>query len=240
MKRRNHRSVCVIQHAAAEPPGLVGDILRREGWEVRLIRTYRRESVPERLREERGLVVLGGPMSVYDKTRFPTLAAERQLIGDALARHCPVLGLGLGSQLLAATLGATVVPAVHKELGWHPVHFTRSASKDPLWRGLTEDLTAFHWHGDRFDCPRGAVSLARSELTECQAFRWEQSAYGILFHLEADQRAVIRITRAFQAETIETGQRPEDIVEGVSVHLPTLARVGTEVFHRWVRLLAIA
>lgn len=237
MNRRKHRWVCVIQHSAAEPPGRIAEVLRAAGWELRLIRTYRREEVPERLKEERGLVVLGGPMSVYDKTRFPSLAAERQLIGDALARHLPVLGIGLGSQLLATTLGATVVPGFRKELGWHSVQFTPSAAKDPLWRGLTENLMAFHWHGDRFDCPPDAVSLARSDLTDCQAFGWGPSAYGMLFHLEVDQRAITRMTRAFQAETIETGQRPEEILEGASAYLPTLARVGTEVFQRWVRFL---
>jgi GMP synthase (glutamine-hydrolysing) len=175
-------------------------------------------------------------MSVYDG-RCAFLEAERRLISDALERRRPVLGICLGSQLLAATLGAPVVPNLHRELGWHEIYFTPDATGDPLWRGLTEALTTFHWHGDRFGLPADAIPLAWSRLTECQAFRWGESAYGILFHLEVNQRMVTRMTRAFQAELLATGQSPTEIVNAGPTHLPVLERVGTEVFRRWARLL---
>jgi GMP synthase (glutamine-hydrolysing) len=237
MRRTPSRTVCIIQHVAAEPPGLIGEVLRAGGWELRTIRTYRREAVPDRLESDRGLVIMGGPMGVYDTDQCPFLVTEQRLIADALALRRPVLGICLGSQLLAAALGAAVVSNQRREIGWHPVHFTRAAAKDELWRNQADDLVAFHWHGDRFNLPKGAVPLAWSALTECQAFRWGETAYGILFHLEMKPRAIARMTREFQAEMFVTGQRPGDILEDAPNHLPHLERVGREVFRRWAGML---
>lgn len=230
-------SVLVIQHVASESPGLLKQVLEEGGWEVDLVRIYRNESVPRNLGHHGGLVVMGGPMGAYDTDRYPCLDEERRLILAALEHDRPVLGICLGSQLLAAALGAAVVPNIRREIGWHTVHFTRSAANDALWQGVADDITAFHWHGDRFDLPTKADSLAWSNLTDCQAFRWGRSAYGILFHLEVNQRAVDRITTAFQAELLSTNQRPADIRAAAAEHLPGLQRVGREVFARWVELI---
>lgn len=230
-------SVLIIQHVAAEPPGLVQEVLEEAGWEVNLVKIYRDEPVPRTLGRHAGLVVMGGPMGVYETDRYPFLEAEQRLMRTTLERERPVLGICLGSQLLASALGSSVVPNVRREIGWHPVHFTQFAANDILWRGVADDLVAFHWHGDRFDSPANAESLAWSKLTDCQAFRWGRSAYGILFHLEVNQRAVDRMTSAFQAELLSTGQRPADIRSAAVDHLPELHRVGREVFERWTRLM---
>lgn len=230
-------SVLVIQHVAAEPPGLLKTVLEEAGRELDCVRIYRKEPVPRSLGHHGGLVILGGPMSAYDTDRYPFLEEEQRLIEAALDGGHPVLGLGLGSQLLAAALGAEVVPNGRREIGWHAVHFTRSAARDPLWREISDDLVAFHWHGDRFEIPRNADSLAWSALTDCQAFRWGKSAYGVLFHLEVNERVVDRMTKAFQAELLSTSQRPADIRAAASSHLPELERVGREFFARWIGLL---
>lgn len=230
-------SVLVIQHAASESPGLLKEVLQEQGWDLSLVKTYRHVSVPRDLGHHRGLVVLGGPMGVYDTDRYPFLDEEQRLIQSALEDDRPVLGICLGSQLLAAALGAAVVPNIRREIGWHTVHFTQSAANDVLWQGVADDLTAFHWHGDRFDLPTKADSLAWSNLTECQAFRWGRYAYGIQFHLEVNQRSVDRITTAFQAELLSTNQRPADIRAAAAEHLPELERVGRSVFERWVDFL---
>lgn len=237
MRQPASRTVCVIQHVASEPPGLIADVLRDGGWELRIIRTYRRDAVPECLDSDRGLVIMGGPMGVYDSDRHPFLETEQKLIADALSLRRPVLGICLGSQLLAAALGGSVASNVRREIGWHPVHFTRAAAKDTLWRNQADELVAFHWHGDRFNLPKGAVSLAWSALTDCQAFRWGEKAYGILFHLEMKPRAIARLTREFQAEMFVTGQRPGDILEEAPNHLPHMELVGREVFRRWAGML---
>ncbi|MBL9136861.1 MAG: type 1 glutamine amidotransferase [Verrucomicrobiales bacterium] len=237
MKSKQTRSVCVIQHSAAEPAGLLAQVLEEEGWDLRVIRTYRHEAIPDRLDSDRGLVILGGPMSANDRERCPFLEQERKLLAGVLAQPLPVLGICLGSQLLAAALGSTVVPNTRREFGWHEVRFRKAAASDPLWQGLTGNLTAFHWHTDRFELPEGAVSLAWSDRTDCQSFRWGKSAYGILFHLESDQRHVERMTRAFQAELFDTDQHPDDIVGAAPEYLPKVERVGREIFRRWAKML---
>ncbi len=174
-------------------------------------------------------------MSVYDQAQYPFLRQEIALIEDALIRQRPILGVCLGSQLLATALGATVSRGLHPEIGWHPVTLGQRAAEDPLWRGVPESFTAFHWHGDVFPLPRGAVRLAWSATTECQAFRHGHSAYGLLFHLEVTERIIGGMTRAFRPELREAGVSERHIIEGVGEHLSALTAIGREVFGRWAR-----
>lgn len=130
-----------------------------------------------------GAIVMGGPMSVHDTDRHPALRPELAWIESALECGLPLLGICLGSQLIAKALGAEVRPAPRKELGWAPVEIT--APDDPLLGPLAPSTVALHWHGEEFDPPPGAQVLARSEQTPCQAFR-SGPAWGVLFHPEAD------------------------------------------------------
>lgn len=130
-----------------------------------------------------GAVVMGGPMSVNDTERHPDLEREKAWIDQALFHELPLLGVCLGSQLIAAVLGATVAPAPGPEIGWAPVTIT--AAEDPVLGPLAPQTSVLHWHAEQFDTPPGAALLARSEQTPCQAFR-HGAAWGLLFHLEAD------------------------------------------------------
>jgi GMP synthase (glutamine-hydrolysing) len=128
---------------------------------------------------------------------FPHLRDEQRLIEAALAGGVPVLGVCLGSQLLAATLGARVYPGKAKEIGWLSIDLRDDATSDSLFASAPRTFGALHWHGDVFDLPRGAVSLARSTLTEHQAFRHGDAAHGLLFHLEADVEHVRNMVTTF-------------------------------------------
>jgi GMP synthase-like glutamine amidotransferase len=131
------------------------------------------------------LVVMGGPMGVYEESRHPWLLAEKAFIRAALARDMPVLGVCLGAQLLAEALGAEVRANAQREIGWYPVETTAQAAESALGRLLPPRFTPLHWHGDTFELPPGAVHLARSAACVNQAFAFEERVLGLQFHLEA-------------------------------------------------------
>jgi GMP synthase (glutamine-hydrolysing) len=133
--------------------------------------------------EVAGAVAMGGPMNVDEVDRFPGLAAEREWLREALRRGMPLLGICLGAQLLARAMGAEVRPGERPEVGFAPVRV--HDPEDPVLGALAPETEVLHWHGDVFDLPDGATSLASSARTEHQAFR-RGNAWGVLFHPEAD------------------------------------------------------
>jgi len=225
--------VLILQHVAPEPPGTIGTVCAERGHTLRTIHVHEGDPVPSELGETAALVVMGGPMGVYDTDAHPHLRAEMHLVEEALRRERPVLGVCLGSQLLAATLGAEVRPGTAKEIGWHPVTLTDAAQNDPLWSGVEDPFVAFHWHGDVFDLPGGAVGLARSEQTRHQAFRYGRSAYGILFHMEVTPDIITGMTQAFTDELREEGLNGARLRKQAETHLPGLQTVGRHVVGRW-------
>jgi GMP synthase (glutamine-hydrolysing) len=226
-------TVWVVQHHPVETPGLLGDVLRDAGVDVRTFRVFEDPALPDAPDGVDGLVVMGGPMGVGDQDRLPHLREEIRLLREAVARELPVLGICLGSQLLAAALGSRVRPAPRREIGWHPVTLTAAASHDPLWAGAASPFTAFHWHGDVFDLPRGAVRIAASQHTECQAFRHGRNAWGFLFHLEVTSAGVAEMVESFPEDlrTDKIGGR--SVLGRAAAHLPGMHRLGREVFRRW-------
>jgi len=222
-------TVIVLQHVPQEPPGAIADALTGAGAKLRFVRPYAGDHVPSSLEGASGLVVMGGPMGVYEADRYPHLRDELRLIEAALRDNIPVLGVCLGSQLLAAALGAAVRPSGRQEIGWHSIRLTDAARSDPLWTGVAPEFMGFHWHGDIFDLPQGAVSLAASTLSTHQAFR-SGRAWGVLFHVEVSRAMVEGMVEAFAGERA--------ILAGINPHLPDLERIGRTVFNRWAALAA--
>ncbi len=232
------QSVWVLQHTPSETLGTIEDALRSHGIGFEYIETHAGRPVPGEMAGKAGLIVMGGPMGVYEEAQYPFLRDEMRLIESALSAGRPVLGVCLGSQLLAAVLGAEVRKGKRKELGWHAVKLTESAEHDPLFAGLGSEIWPFHWHGDIFSLPRKAVSLAASEWTACQAFRLGENAYGILFHLEVTQEQISSMLSAFGEELREAGGDTGKITAEIPVRLPALKEMAGEVFGRWALKLA--
>jgi GMP synthase (glutamine-hydrolysing) len=229
--------VWIIQHVAAEGPGLLGQVLGERQLSLRTFRVHEGDSVPRVPEGASGLVVMGGPMGVYEADRHPHLAEELALLREAVRRRLPILGVCLGSQLLAAALGARVYPSGFKEIGWEPLRRLEEGDRDPVFRNLPTEFTGFHWHGDVFDLPPGASALASSRRTPVQAFRAGRSAYGILFHLEVGEEQISGMTEVFASELRDAGISGAGIREGIPRHGRELERLGRLVFGAWADLL---
>lgn len=228
----------VLQHVAPEGPGLIARALQQAGLGLHVVRVDQGERVPGSVAGAAALVVMGGPMGVYQTDRYQHLRDELRLIQSALQHDTPVLGICLGSQLLAAALGARVFPGPRKEIGWYDVTLTSAAAHDPLWRDLPSPFPAFHWHGDVFELPAHAEPLAASALTPLQGFRFGEAHYGLLFHLEVDRRQIEEMARRFAGELAVEELAPQELVNGANENLGTTERIGTMVFSRWAAMVA--
>lgn len=226
----------VVQHVAVEGAGVIGDVLRQRGVATRLVGPE--EPLAESAANDAiGVVVLGGPMGVYEADRHPRLREEMAMIARAVAADKPVLGICLGSQLLAAALGARVYRGPSKELGWFDVTLQPAAREDALLGGAPARFRALHWHGDVFDLPAGARHLASSERTEHQAFA-HRRAWGLLFHLEARPEQVSVMAREFPEELAEVGMSADSLMSATRRFAADAERLATAVFGRWADLLS--
>ena len=181
--------------------------------QTRPVRIDQGQAVPRALDGPlRGLWSWADRWASTRRIAIPHLRDELRLIEAALHAGVPIIGVCLGSQLLAAALGARVYPAPQKEIGWYDVYLRDSAHTDRLWQGVALTFTPLHWHGDVFDLPAGAVALASSALTEHQAFRYGDSAYGLLFHLEMGRRQIAAMVETFRDEVVGAGVAPETIL----------------------------
>lgn len=177
---------CVFQHVPFEGLGHIEPWLLRAGFQISYTRLFNSDETPDP-RTVDFLVILGGPMSVNDEHLHPWLVTEKQWLRSFLKTGKPVLGICLGAQLIANTLGSRVFPNREQEIGWFPIeglsHGHPSAFHFPP---ATE---VFQWHGETFDLPPGAIHLARSQACENQAFQIGQ-AIGLQFHLETTPESV--------------------------------------------------
>jgi GMP synthase (glutamine-hydrolysing) len=184
--------VVVFQHVAAEPLGTLDPMLRNRGHRIRYVNFHRDPDARPDISRYDALIVLGGPQMPDRGDIYPHLKVEMRCIEQALKREIPVLGICLGAQLLAYTLGGGPRAMKQWEIGWYDLEPTAQSAADPVFCALYEPHPVFQWHGYTFDLPDGAVHLARSATCENQAFRYGHHAYGLQCHLELDERLINR------------------------------------------------
>jgi GMP synthase (glutamine-hydrolysing) len=178
--------IAVLQHVEFEGPAAIADWAAGRGIPLRLFPLHRDTTLPS-LSDFDMLTVMGGPMSANDEARLGWLGPEIALVREAIAADKTVLGICLGAQVIAKALAARVYPGSAREIGWFPVQRTGS---HPVFDSLPDSFTPFHWHGETFDLPREATLLAKSKITETQAFAVGRRVLGLQFHMEATEESV--------------------------------------------------
>ena len=176
---------------------------REHGWQVSLTELYRNEPLPP-VDEIDWLVVMGGPMSANDESRHGWLRAEKDFIGQALQSDKAILGVCLGSQLIADVLGSRVYKNREPEIGWFPIQRSPAAASHNLGKLFPPRAEVFHWHGETFDLPRGALHLARSQACENQAFAYGDRVLGLQFHLETTRQALQDLAHGCADELVDS------------------------------------
>lgn len=185
-------TVLILKNTVLEGPGTIGEFLEKHSIPCRVVELGEGEAPPS-LDGFSAVVVMGGPMAVYEMHDYPHLMTGSRLIREALNRQMKLLGICLGAQMIAHCLGANVYKGPEKEIGWFNIELTADGVRDPLMRRLAlhpdvgdfwRKFKVFHWHGDTFDLPMGAKRLASSALYDNQAFRYEENVYALQFHIE--------------------------------------------------------
>ncbi|MDI6713546.1 MAG: type 1 glutamine amidotransferase [Thermodesulfovibrio sp.] len=187
--------IAIIKNVKEEGPGSIEDYLRENSIPYKIFEAQDGK-LPSTLDGYTGLIILGGPMGVYEMEQYPQLRITSRLVREAINRNLKVLGICLGAQLIAHTLGAKVYKGHGEEIGWLDIELTSEGLRDSLMISLAKHpsvgdvwrkFKVFQWHGDTFDLPFGAIHLAKSALYEAQAFKFGQKVYAFQFHIEVTE-----------------------------------------------------
>jgi GMP synthase (glutamine-hydrolysing) len=193
-------NVLIIKHVDIEGPGLIEFCLKQREIPFKIL-CLGTDDLPPKPDGFTHIVLLGGPMNVYEEDRYPFLRGEDLFIKEAIQRGKHILGICLGAQLIAKALGAKVTKAPSKEIGWYDVSLTEEGCRDPLFTSLPKTFPVFQWHEDTFEIPKWAKLLATSTTVSNQAFRYGENAYGLQFHLEVTKEMIPEWMGEYREET---------------------------------------
>ena len=226
------RRVMVIQNVDCEALGSFAE----SDAEFVYVRPFAGEPVPQSLTSWDAMIVLGGPMAVYEADEFPFLAEELALLRQALAADFPTLGICLGSQLIAAASGGKVYGGPVRELGWGNVQLSGAARDDALFAGLPVNLPVFQLHGDSFELPEGAVRLAGNAAYLNQAFRIGKSVYAVQFHVEVTDPLAREWVSVYEEYIAGGGVTGESILAALPEKSAELRPLAAHIIQRFLRL----
>lgn len=164
------------------------------------------------------LVIMGGPMNVYEEQKYPWLSHEKRFIAESLIKNKIILGVCLGAQLIADVLGSRVYKNEYKEIGWFKISLTPHASESLLFSSVPKRFPAFHWHSDTFDLPSGCIRIAESNACINQAFEYNGRVLGLQFHLESSNESINQLLENCS----------EDLGDGMYVQTPDEIKRGYE------------
>ncbi len=204
-----------LQHVPFEGLGSIASWAKVLRAQISRTRLFAGEALPS-ADEIDLLVVMGGPMGVYDERDYPWLIREKEFLKQAIDTGTHILGVCLGAQLIADVLGARVYPNDHKEIGWFPIEGIQAANSSPIENVLSNAGKVFHWHGDTYDLPAGATHLAKSRACKNQAFSVGNRILALQFHLETTPNAARALIDNCGHEIVDAPyiQSPPEILAG--------------------------
>ena len=226
------KTCLALRHVPFEDLGLFAAVLAARGYAVRYV-DMPIEALERAPMEDADLVVvLGGPIGVYETDAYPFLSVELAHIGARLRLDRPTLGLCLGAQLMAKALGAIVAPGPVKEIGWSPLHLSEEALTSPL--AEIEGAAVLHWHGDNFALPKGATHLASTAACPHQAFAKGANLLGLQFHVEVDPGRVEQWLVGHSSELASAGFSTHDLRAATRKHGAAMLARAPRLLNRWL------
>jgi GMP synthase (glutamine-hydrolysing) len=201
-----------LEHEPFEGLGNIEVWAKNKGHSITRTHLFSNEELPD-ISEFDWLIIMGGSMNIYEEDKFPWLKEEKKFIAKAIAANKIILGICLGSQLIADVIGGKVSKNQYKEIGWFPVSLTREARDSSIFSSLPGTFTAFHWHGDTFKIPNGARRIAQSEGCVNQAFECRRTI-GLQFHLEYSKKSIYLMFNNCCDELVDGKyiQTPDEII----------------------------
>lgn len=202
-----------LEHVWFEDLAHIADWAKGKKFPVTKTRLFQGEALPS-INDFDLLVVMGGPMNIYEEREYPWLIQEKKFIEKAISAGKSVLGICLGAQLISDVLGGRVYQNREKEIGWFPVKLTKEAQKSPYFKVLPGEFSAFHWHGDTFHLAPGCKRMAESEGCANQAFEFDGRVIGLQYHLESTEESIRRLVDQCRSDFTQGPhvQNPEDIL----------------------------
>ena len=226
------KRILIIQHIDIETPGIILNFMKEKGISFDCIKI---ENDNTNLLDYDGLIIMGGPMSVNDKAQYSFIDQEIALVKHYLKLHKPILGICLGSQIIASALNSSIYRNSKQELGWHKISL--SQTNNTIFENLENNFLAFHWHGDIFDLPNNSIKLASSQISNIQAFVFQKNCYGLLFHLEVTKEIVENIVDTFKSDLVSESIDKSIILSDLEKKIKMINDNGKIIFNRWLDLI---
>ncbi len=219
-----------LQHVPFEGLGSIEPWLIQQGYSIQGTQLFNHDPLPN-IDSVNLVIVLGGPMSVNDEAMYPWLKAEKAFIRQAIEHNKPILGICLGAQLIAASLGAKVYPNTQKEIGWFDIQAATLPNVETDVFQFPDSVQVFHWHGETFDLPHNAVHLAESVACKNQAFQLGERVIGLQFHLETTPKSAQDIIQHCADELDDSPyvQNAETLLNAPPQHYQTINRLMADI-----------
>ncbi len=230
--------ILIIKHIDIEGPGTLGDFLNEQKRLFKIIELGAGEILPQDLTGVEAVVVLGGPMNVYEEDKYPFLKEENIFIQRILKEGIPYLGICLGSQLLAKAARAKVVKSPIKEIGWYQIQLTPEGKKDLFLNGFDPHIEIYHWHEDMFQIPKDGVLLATAPGCLHQAFRVGANAYGIQFHIEGTDQSIQEWSDEYcQKDLPGRDQKRKEMLEGYKKNQQAFKKQAYQIYKNFLSII---